>query len=125
MNKIEYNTIDSTGRLLLKDNWCSYIDDDYHNGYRIIETTKGLNYIDVSGNILSDEYYPLVWDFKDGFGMVRNKHNKWNYIKPDGTLLSDEWFKSADDFKDGFGRVENKDGKIIYIDTKGELHIER
>lgn len=120
-----FNFIDDKGNILF-DQSIGWID-ILHNescGYRLIySNNKGTNYIDKEGNILSPEWFPIGYDFVNGFAIVNNGYYE-NYLKTDGTLLSDQWFYAAKDFdKDGFGDVlKTKDGKWCKIDSEGKIH---
>ena len=93
-------------------------------GYRLIYSLeKGTNYIDKKGNLLSPEWFPIGYDFENGFAIVKRGYDM-NYLKPDGTLLSDQWFWVVKDFdEDGFADVlKTKNGKWCKIDSEGNVH---
>lgn len=125
-----FNFIDDKGNILF-DQSIGWID-ILHNescGYRLIySNNKGTNYIDKEGNILSPEWFPIGYDFENGFAIVKKKFNGEyyveNYLKTDGTFLSDQWFYAVKVFdEDGFADVlKTKDGEWCKIDSEGNIH---
>ena len=67
------------------------------------------------------EIFDKIWDFKDGFAIVRLNTNKYNFINKDNEFLSDKWFNDAGNFKDGFARVKIKNKGWNFINKDNEF----
>jgi hypothetical protein len=70
------------------------------------------------GTELYPQRYLLVYDFSEGFAVVKDKKG-WYHITPDGTELYPHRYLWADDFSEGFAGVRDESG-FYTIDTKGE-----
>jgi hypothetical protein len=89
------------------------------NEYTIIDkhcsriTHEGLyNYINESGEIISNMWFDECLPFRSGCGRVRIG-KKWNYIDRNGNELSKVWFDKVNSFKG--------DTAIAYIGEKKYL----
>ena len=124
-----FNFIDINGNIILDPSvgWMDIMREESCGYTQIYSNKKGTNYIDKKGNVLSPEWFPIGYDFCNGFAIVQKRLNGEyveNYLKTDGTLLSDQWFYSAKDFdKDGVADViKTKRGKLCKIDSEGNIH---
>lgn len=91
--------------------------------FTLIRRNDGLvNLMKENGQVLSDEWFLKVYDFKDGVARVQNQQGEYNWIDSTGNFVSPyEWFAYASDFKDGKAVVQNKDERWNFIDLAGCL----
>ena len=78
-----------------------------------------MNFIDMNGKLISNDWYDNVRPFSEGYARVE-KNYKLNFINTRGKLISDKWFDKIGDFHEGYAIVK-ENGKYNYIDTKGKL----
>jgi len=142
--------IDETGNFICKDKrrkpiWfeeCSVFDEE---GNAIVvnkEDNRLVNFIDINGKFLSDEWFlnynnrmNIDCMFKNGFAGIYKKDEygdiKSNFIDRKGNILVDGWFerivKCFDEsgyaviYQNNRNKIVDKTGKIIEIKTRREL----
>lgn len=120
-----FNFIDDKGNILFDQSigWVDIVREESCGYRQIYSNEKGTNYIDKKGNLLSPEWFPIGYSFKNGFAIVKRGYLE-NYLKTDGTLLFDQWFYAVKDFdENGFGDVlKTKGGIWCKIDSEGKIH---
>ena len=94
--------------------------DEFVNGFAPVELDGEWNFINLEGQLLSEQWFDNARNFNEGVAAVK-LNGKWNVINTEGQLLSEQWFDVIGNFyKSGFAIVE-LDGKEYEIDTKGNL----
>lgn len=126
--KYNYNLIDKNGNLLFDASvgWVDMVYGYHCDRAAIHSDKKGTNYIDKSGNIISERWYTIGYEFVNNYAPVALKDNGtycWNYLKKDGKILSkDEWFKGVKDFdEDGTAGVQRFSELWNFITTDGKF----
>ena len=89
-------------------------------GWTLVRTDEGLNYVDSEGNFLSEENFIFADSFIGGKATVKRMNGLWNYITTDGTLLCSEDFIAVAVFVGPVGYVY-KENKWFTIDKSGAL----
>jgi hypothetical protein len=89
-------------------------------GWTLVRTDEGFNYVDSEGNFLSEENFIFADSFIGGKATVKRMNGLWNYIKTDGTMLCSEDFVAVAVFVGPVGYVY-KEGKWFTIDKAGNL----
>lgn len=63
------------------------------NGWHKIKNFKGYaNFINIDGELMSDQWFDNCWIFKDGFAKVHVDNKGWNFINTNGDLIFESWF---------------------------------
>jgi hypothetical protein len=98
-----------------------HVIEDYPNSFKLVCRDHEYKYafVDENGNLLINQWFDDVGEFRDGFVPVRLRR-KWNYIDANGNLLSRQWFDDADNFREGCAKV-TLNSKINFINTNGDL----
>ena len=91
----------------------------FNDGLAKVYYSGLFNYIDSSGDLLTDEWFDSCTPFQNGLAVVR-KGQKVNYIKTDGTYLyntdnTDDWFTNALNFDENGSAIVAKDNKYNFI----------
>ena len=89
-------------------------------GWTLVKTEQGYNYVDSEGNFLSEEDFLFADSFIGGKATVKRMNGLWNYIKTDGTLLCSEDFIAVAVFVGPVGYVY-KECKWQTIDKAGNI----
>ena len=93
----------------------------FSDGFAKVQRGDGLyNLIDKQGNILFNEWYNWVENFREGFAVVQRGDKKYNLIDKKGDYLSDEWYNWVGNFFNGFAVVRRANGEYNFIDKKGD-----
>ena len=95
----------------------------FYDGFAGVRLNGKWNYIDTNGQLVSNQWFDMVYGFNNGFAWVR-LNGKMNFINTNAQLLSNQWFDDARDFSDGFAWVRLKAGlndKYNFINTNGKL----
>lgn len=87
----------------------------HRDGFRLVKTEKGYNFLDDEGNFLSDEWFEGASDFYNGFAKVTKKmpdnSRKSNFIDKNGNYVLKEWLP--------FNRYSSYvDGDVIVLELK-------
>ena len=94
----------------------------YQEDFAIVKRGDELyNFIDEKGNLLSDEWFEWIDNFKEGFARVQRSGGQYNFIDANGKILSNEWFAWVDDFQEGFARVQRFDDSMNFIGANGKI----
>lgn len=84
-----------------------------------IEFNNKWNYVNSSGNLLSETWFDEIGEFKDGFAQIK-LNDEWNFIDSSGKVLFGFWFEEAGVFAEGYALVKLK-GKWYFINSQGEF----
>ena len=79
------------------------------------------NFIDEKGNLLSDEWFDWIDNFKEGFARLQRGDGQYNFIDANGKIISEQWFDWVDDFQEGFARLQRSDDLMNFIDANGKI----
>lgn len=115
----------STGEFLYEEDELSNIN-AFCEGFAVIESSEGLQYIDKYGNLLNNEAYKEAHDFVNGYAAVefcKDDGGYMTYIDKTGKHITEKRFIKCYDFdKDGVAFVieEDSDAKYSLIGTDGE-----
>ena len=102
----------------------------FHDGIaRVEDDNGGVNYIDTSGKLISEQWFYNGERFIDGIAVVylnpRNGGPNTNYLLPNGQLLSKKNFAFCETFHNGFGvvyKIDSNRGRVgNYIDKEGKF----
>ena len=94
----------------------------YHEGFAAVRRGDELyNFIDEKGNLLSDEWFDWIDNFKEGFARLQRGDGQYNFIDKQGKLLSEQWFEWIDNFNEGFARLQRSDDLMNFIDANGKI----
>ena len=94
----------------------------YQEGFASVRRGDELwNFIDEKGNLLSDEWFEWIDNFKEGFARLQRGDGQYNFIDKQGKLLSEQWFDWVDDFNEGFARVQRFDDLMNFIGANGKI----
>ena len=114
------NLLKENGDLVSPNQWFESIQDTFHDGFAAVKREDKLwNFIDINGNLLCDNWYDMVCQFKEGIAIVRERY-KENFINTEGKILFEQWYDSVSYFYEGFSRVELND-KYNFINKRGEI----
>ena len=76
------------------------------------------NVMDMDGNLVSDKWYEHIWNYNNGYALVK-ENGRYNYIDKDGVpLFKETIFNEAKSFSEGYAVTKIGD-KYTIIDTKG------
>ena len=96
----------------------------YQEGFAAVRRGDNLyNFIDEKGNLLSDEWFEWIDNFKEGFARLQRSDDLMNFIDANGKILSNEWFAWVGDFNEGFARLQRTNGEYCKIDKQGKIVI--
>ena len=95
-----------------------------NNGYFIVKNNENgtYNFMNGSGEIISDIWFEKVEDFSRGRALVKTKEG-YNFISPDGILLLDEYLSEAYSFDGLKTVVGKKDMTYGLMDRTGNIEI--
>ena len=94
----------------------------YHEGFAAVRRGDELyNFIDEKGNLLSDEWFDWIDNFKEGFARLQRGDGQYNFIDANGKIISEQWFDWVDDFQEGFARLQRSDDLMNFIDANGKI----
>jgi len=96
---------------------------DFHEGFAGVGLNGKYNFINKSGEFLSEQWFDYCSDFYEGFARVE-VNRKWNFINKNGDFLSKQWFDGCSNFHEGFVMV-GLNGKWNFINKNGEFLSER
>lgn len=117
----EWKFIDVNGNLIgenLRIINCS----DFCGDYAIIETSKGQNFINKKGELLSKTWFKKCYEFSGKFALVLMKNDLYNYVSKDGVFLSDKGFRWASNWrKKGYGEISFVEGEKNFINERNEI----
>lgn len=92
---------------------------------KVLNLYKRNKFIEVNLLYKGDKWFDDIWNFSEGFAIVKNKGKGkvYNFINEQGELLwkEDKWFDDVFRFKNGFARVYIKDKGWNFINANGEL----
>ena len=88
-------------------------------GYTLVKKNDKYNFIDMTGKLISSEWYDKAFSFCEGYAEVR-KNDKYNFIDKTGKLISSEWYDDISIFWEGYAKVKKND-KYNFIDRTGKL----
>ena len=91
----------------------------FYDGFAGVRLNGKWNYIDTNGQLVSNQWFDMVYGFNNGFAWVR-LNGKMNFINTNAQLLSNQWFDNARDFSDGFAEVR-LNNKYNFINTNAQL----
>ena len=103
-----------------------YDNSDFHCGCRKVSIIgKGINYVNVNGELISDKFFYNGGDFDEIYGRAFVKNEKYEIaiINTSGKILS-EYYKEFDFFNEGYAVVKKYiDGVKLsnYVDKDGNL----
>ena len=127
------NTDDDVDVLVNKERLRNAKKLDYHEGFAVVIDEESnpvqMNYVDLQGNLLLDEWYRGCWDFKNGFGRVskvdsdisHHRYRIYNMVDKNGNLISEQWFDDVSDFNEGFAKVFIERQGWNFINERGEF----
>ena len=94
----------------------------YQEGFAAVRRGDELyNFIDEKGNLLSDEWFDWIDNFKEGFARLQRGDGQYNFIDANGKIISEQWFDWVDDFQEGFARLQRSDDLMNFIDENGKI----
>ena len=94
----------------------------YQEGFASVRRGDELyNFIDEKGNLLSDEWFDWIDNFKEGFARLQRGDGQYNFIDANGKIISEQWFDWVDDFQEGFARLQRSDDLMNFIDANGKI----
>ena len=94
----------------------------YQEGFAAVRRGDELyNFIDEKGNLLSDEWFDWIDNFKEGFARLQRGDGQYNFIDANGKIISSEWFAWVGDFQEGFARLQRSDDLMNFIDANGKI----
>jgi len=118
----KYGFINTNGTLVIEPKFKNVV--RFSNSYCLVTTMDGKeNYIDKSGNLITDIEFSRGGWFYCGLAKVK-VGEKYRYINEAGEFAFEGEFDDAASFSEGLAAVENEDGKWGFINTKGELVID-
>ena len=97
------------------------IDNFDKNGLAKVELNNKWNFIDVNCNLLSKQWFYIVYDFNEYDISKVKLNNKWNFIDTNGNLLSQQWFDNVYNFNEYGISIVVLNKKCNLIDTNGNL----
>lgn len=87
----KWNLIDESGNIISKE-WFKSVSSMSDNGFALVLTDEGYNYINGIGIKVSSKYYKNAGTFENGFAPIMNDEYKWNYINSSFRILCKEWY---------------------------------
>lgn len=121
----KWNLIDRNGNLICQK-WLDYEYIEYFDGFILVNENPTYHLdldkyslISVDGDKVTNESYRKIYNFKDGYAIVR-KEDKYNFIDKEGQIISDTWYDEVLNFNDGIA-VVRLNNLFNYIDTNGNL----
>ena len=118
----KFNLLDDNGKLVYKSNWLDFLG-KYHNGYALIQSSKGWNWIDKNGNLLFEEewFEYTATTIRYNICIVKPFNDKWQFRKLNGELLTTMTFDYYESFNEGIAAVYDKNKGWNYITKYGNL----
>lgn len=87
----------------------------------LVIKNDSINYIGLSGKLISKKYFFDGYDFSSGLAPVNiNESGKWGYIDSNCNFVIDTLFDYAEEFKNGKAEVDIGDCEYL-IDIKGNI----
>ena len=94
----------------------------YQEGFAAVRREDDkYNFISEKGNLLSDEWFDWIDNFKEGFARLQRGDGQYNFIDANGKIISEQWFDWVDDFQEGFARLQRSDDLMNFIDANGKI----
>ncbi len=119
--KIEY--IDKSGNVVLTLDENMETAQGFHDGLALVEINGKKSCIDRSGKIVFGCPFDYVYDFNEGFAMIRMKikdDSKFGFIDKTGKIAINPAYDDASPFFEGIAYVKVND-KYGFIDNTGKL----
>jgi hypothetical protein len=119
--KIEY--IDKTGNTVLTLDNNMETAQSFHDGLALVEINGKKSCIDRSGKIAFACPFDYVYDFNEGFAMMRMKikdESKYGFLDKTGKIAINPTYDDASPFFEGIACVK-LNGKYGFIDNTGKL----
>lgn len=110
-----YNKVDFKFKFRLKFDWIGTFSEEF----ALVKLENKCNYINYTGQILSEQWFDWATNFTEGFAKVGIK-DKTNFINKGGQLLSQQWFDWACNFEGEFAAVKLH-GEWKFVNTKGQI----
>ncbi|MDP4182160.1 MAG: WG repeat-containing protein [Bacillota bacterium] len=97
--------------------------DDFLNGYKIVEDTKGFKIIDEEGKIVLISKYKLesVSEGMIMYSEIKKSQNRYGYLDMKGNIIIPAKYVIAGYFTNGYANVMETYDKVLYIDKKGNV----
>ena len=84
------------------------------------EVRSEFNFLDESGNYISEKWYAAVSDFNDDGVALVFDGQMYNFIDKTGKLVSINWFYGIEGFSDGKAKVYWKDHTVNFVNLEGK-----